>query len=139
MSDPKLLKPDLYAAIGTAALPGRPSLLGGECTCGHVFFPMQHYGCEQCGRFGDALSTRALSGSGRILALARVHLHMGKDRQAPFTIASIALDDGPVVRTLLEPGRESDASAGARVWTTLTQTSLVDGTPVVDLRFTLHQ
>ena len=133
----ELLKPGLYSPSGTAACPGHPSLTGGSCSCGHVFFPMQTYGCERCGRFGDALTPRQLSGRGRIMALATVHLHAGKGRIAPFTIVTIALEDGPVVRTLLDSESEADARPEEPVVTKLVPIVKDDGKTVLDLRFSL--
>src|SRR5580693_3683451 len=103
MATPPLLKPGLYRAEGVAGGLDHPALLGGVCgTCGYVFFPLQHYGCERCG--GLDLRPKVLSGAGRLLASARVHLHPGKGREAPFTVGAIALDDGPIVRGLIEEG-----------------------------------
>ncbi len=134
----ELLKPGLYDAKGTAALPGNPSLLGGRCNCGHVFFPMQNYGCEKCGASADHLKPHRLAGSGKILALATVHLHAGKGRQAPFTVATIALDDGPTVRTLLDQASERDAKPGLAVVTKLIDVPREDGPALLDLRFALR-
>ena len=102
------LKPELYEEGEEGAI----WLSGGACECGHVFFPWQTFGCEVCGRHGEDLHPRRLSGSGSIVASATVHLHAGKGRQAPFDVCVVKLDDGPVVRTLLasvgdppQPGR----------------------------------
>ena len=130
---PSLLKPNLYRAEGSDDDPAHPALLGGMCTCGYVFFPMQNYGCERCGR--TALSPRALSGRGELLASARVHLHGGKTRQAPFTVGSIALEDGPIVRTLLA-GDEVSLHPGAQMVTTLVPVIDAEGAERLDLRFT---
>ena len=65
----------LFIDTGTDAVPDRPALVGGRCVCGYVFFPMQTYGCEKCGRFGNDLKEVRLSGRGRLLAFAQVHLH----------------------------------------------------------------
>ncbi|MDP1840304.1 MAG: OB-fold domain-containing protein [Reyranella sp.] len=89
----QLLKPTLYTPAG--------ALLGGRCTCGHVFFPMQTHGCEVCGRYGADLQPMTLSGRGKLLSATIVHLHADKARATPFTIGKIALAEGPVVRTLL--------------------------------------
>jgi hypothetical protein len=127
------LKPGLYRAEGTEAAPGHPALLGGACAaCGHVFFPMQRYGCELCG--SRELQPRVLSGAGRLLASARVHLHAGKGREAPFTVGSIQLDDGPIVRTLLVEDAPP-AAPGARMATTLAAVTDAEGAPRLDLRF----
>ncbi|HEY4171128.1 MAG TPA: OB-fold domain-containing protein [Reyranella sp.] len=94
-----LLKPSLYTPAAT--------LLGGRCTCGHVFFPMQTHGCEVCGRHGADLQPMTLSGRGMLLSSTVVHLHADKARPTPFTIGKVALAEGPVVRTLLvDPVRE---------------------------------
>ena len=127
-----LLKPALYRAEGSAKVPGHPALLGGVCACGYVFFPLQHYGCERCG--GLDLRPKALSGTGRLLASARVHLHQGKGREAPFTVGAIALDDGPIVRGLIE---DDDVALrpGDRMVTTLAPATDPESAPRLDLRF----
>ena len=128
----ELLKPALYRSEGSTADPSHPALLGGACTCGYVFFPMQSFGCERCGRID--VKARALTGHGRLLASARVHLHAGKHRQAPFTVGSIALEDGPIVRTILidddKAFRPGDAVAA-----TLVEVHDAEGNPKRDLRF----
>lgn len=131
-----LLKPALYQPEGTQAQPDHPALLGGACVCGYVFFPLQRYGCEKCGSL--ELSPRTLSGTGRLLASARVHLHAGKGREAPFTAGSVALDDGPIVRTLIE-GDEGGLRPGARMVTALAPVHDADGAPRLDLRFVLDR
>lgn len=39
MTEPRLLMPQLYDGGSP------PALQGGVCDCGHVFFPLQAYGC----------------------------------------------------------------------------------------------
>ena len=127
-----LLKPALYC---TSDDDTPPALLGGRCTCGYIFFPMQTYGCEKCGRYGEALASQALSSEGRLLASATVHIHMGKDRVAPFVVGSIILDDGLIVRTLViedgEPLSLGDRMTGILVPVRLDET----GEEFVDFRF----
>lgn len=77
---------------------------------------MQHYGCEQCGADKEWLKGYELRGTGTLLAAAMVHMHKGENRRAPFVVASVRLDEGPVVRTLLEHSPEQPTPApGARV------------------------
>lgn len=144
MSETQLLKPALYAAEGTASVPDHPSLKGGKCQCGYVFFPAQTYGCEMCGRIGDALQPVALSGRGTLIALATVHIHASrtptqnvdvKAHQAPFTVGSIKLDDGPTVRTLLAGVDEKALKPGHKMVTTLIPVG-ADAKSILDLRFT---
>lgn len=127
-----LLKPALYTTEGTASVPGHPALVGGACECGYVFFPLQTIGCEKCG--SRQVTPRALSGSGRVIAAARVHLHAGKGREAPFTVVSVMLEDGPIVRTLFVDGVQP-AAAGQRAVTRLVPVADASGAEKLDLRF----
>lgn len=130
------LKPELYT-VPTEGSDALAQLRGGRCACGHVFFPMQTYGCEVCGRTGDALQPALLDGRGTLVASARVLLHAAKDRQAPFVIASIKLADGPVVRTLLAEDSTERMPIGTPLQTCLVEVGRTDsGQALVDLRFT---
>jgi uncharacterized OB-fold protein len=145
MSAPDLLKPLLYSAEGTAKASDAPSLKGGKCSaCGYVFFPLQAYGCEVCGQTGEALQPHALSGTGTLVASAKVHIHNPrapakdngvKPHEAPFTIGSIKLDDGPTVRTLLVDVDEAALRPGQRMVTRLVSVASGDR-EILDLRFT---
>jgi uncharacterized OB-fold protein len=95
---------------------------------------MQHYGCENCG--SQDLVEASLSGRGRLVAFARVHMHMAPDRPAPFTVGSVVTDDGAVVRALIDPGSE-DALRPDAVMTTRLVTETRDGRGAHDLRFGL--
>jgi len=114
-----LLKPDLYTDA--------PALKGGRCVCGAVFFPMQSYGCETCGR--TEVSPFELKGQGALVASATVHLHNGKNREAPFTIVAVKLADGPMVRALLDGPPNDDLKPGTAM------NAVLAGEPA-DLRFT---
>ncbi len=111
----KTLNDHLYQADGTDDAPALPSLSGGECRCGYVFFPWQTYGCERCGLSGDALRPKRLTGKGTLRAKATVHRHRDnraltdvQPRVAPFTIGVVDLVDGPTIRVVLD---ESDGPA----------------------------
>ena len=127
-----LLKPDLYES----GVNDTPLLRGGRCECGHVFFPMQTFGCERCGRSGAALQPLSLAGRGRLRSAATVHIHADEKRKTPFVIGTIALDDGPIVRTLLlDPPADRDAP-GTRVEAMLVPIETVEsGQHALDLRF----
>jgi len=129
----KLLKPTLYVAQDDAGQSGRPALLGRSCTCGHVFFPPQDYGCEKCGSFGSALAPRRLAGAGTLVSWATVHMHARAYPVAPFVVGKIALDDGPVVRALLRVPSEDGLHAGLPVQATLAAVGDAEGH--VDLWF----
>jgi uncharacterized OB-fold protein len=125
-----LLKPALYAR-------GEPTpvLLGGRCVCGHVFFPMQAFGCERCGQFGEALQPTPLRGHGRLRAAATVHVHADEKRPTPFTVGTIALDDGPIIRTLLLDAPPDHAAPGTEVEALFVEVDTADGGKALDLRF----
>jgi uncharacterized OB-fold protein len=118
MEETKPPKPALFQREGTAQAPNNHALLGGECSdCGYVFFPMRTYGCERCG--GINLAARALTGRGRVLTRATVHEHHGPGRTAPFTVAAVLTEDGPMVRAVLDPATENEIEIGSMVVTTL--------------------
>lgn len=87
---------------------GPPRLRGQKCRmCGRVAFPPNPYGCEKCGAPGDMLEDHALAGTGRIVAFATTAHANRPDLEVPYTVASIALDDGPVIRSLMSDGTGS--------------------------------
>jgi uncharacterized OB-fold protein len=92
-----LLKPELYSEDRSGD--DDVVLNGGRCGCGHVFFPFQAYGCERCG--STELTSMRMRGRGTLVASVTVHMHARPERKAPFSVASIRLDDGPVLRALL--------------------------------------
>ncbi|MGY3696506.1 putative OB-fold protein [Bradyrhizobium sp. USDA 3240] len=133
----KILKPGLYSAASNDQAGATARLKGGRCRCGYVFFPMQTYGCERCGSHGDALTPCELSADGTLLAEATVHLHADKNRPTPFTIVKVALDDGPVIRTLLAED-SAPVAPGRRVTGRLTAVGQSEsGETVLDLRFSI--
>ena len=131
-----LLKPSLYAQRDAVRDVHRPVLLGGRCECGHTFFPMQCFGCERCGRAGDVLRAVDLQARGTLISAATVHVHADQKRPAPFVIGTIALDEGPVIRTILV-GTPSDAQTpGTRVEAVLRPIATAgENDTALDLRF----
>ncbi|MCW8194550.1 hypothetical protein F6455_07105 [Proteobacteria bacterium 005FR1] len=135
-----LLKPELYSAHdGHAEAGARCFLKGGCCRCGFIFFPMQRYGCEQCGADGEWLESYELRGTGTLVAAAMVHMHKGENRRAPFVVVSVKLDEGPVVRTLLEHSPEQPVpEPGSRVEAFLASSENTAESSSLDLRFRLR-
>jgi len=133
MSDRRAAHPGLYPAEGS-----RPPLYGQRCSaCSRVTFPPNPYGCEVCGAAAESLETQELAGSGTLRAFATVHLHPGMGGiQAPFTVASIALDDGPSIRATLTCPTDEALSVGDRVHSVLVpQGTDGEGNETVELRF----
>lgn len=129
--------PPLFRAQGTPAVPGHPALLGGRCRhCGGLFFPMQQHGCEFCG--ATDLEEQALGGRGTLISLARVNLHASADRPTPFTVGAILLDEGVVVRALLDAQVAEALRPGDSVVTQLIEDTRAGRGPH-DLRFGKEQ
>ena len=92
-----------------------PALLGGRCSCGHVFFPPQRMGCDVCGAAGEAIEISELAASGVLQAFATVHRQTRPGGTSPLIVGVVALDDGPVVEVVLDAADESALSVGRRV------------------------
>lgn len=91
-----------------------PVLTGTTCTvCGRVAFPWQSFGCERCGAHSDEVHDSRLSGSGTVLTGLTVHEHPNRDLPLPAVVATIQLDEGPVIRALLREAAEPGAPVAA--------------------------
>lgn len=117
-----------------------PLLAASTCeVCNTVAFPPMTIGCEVCGALSDQLTATTIAAAGTLHSIATVHLHHGKDIEAPFTIAEIKLDDGPLIRATLTDVVEVDA-IGQRVEAQWVQTRTDDeGHATVEPRFALHR
>jgi len=82
----------------------------------------------------DQLLASPFTGTGVIQSTATVHRYQGTDITAPFTIAAIVLDEGPLVNGVLAD--RTSAKIGAAVTATTTTTTR-DGSDVAELRFTV--
>jgi uncharacterized protein len=122
---------NLYSATDQPALNGMRC-----CACGYVFFPPQNYGCESCGAAAEHLEPRSLKGEGLLSSFATVHLHQGKDIEAPFTVGVIVLDDGPAVRAILTKESNAGLKIGDRMRAVLIAAADDEsGAPANELRF----
>jgi uncharacterized protein len=101
--------PELYTVDET----GAPTLTGVIDPDGHVSYPFQRFGSEVTGAYGDRLTPIALAGTGTVTARAEVQHHPAGDLPTPFTVAAIALDEGPLIRGLLVDG--ASVAVGERV------------------------
>lgn len=89
-------------------------LLGGSCCrCGYNFFPMQAYGCEQCG--STELVERKFAARGKLASHAVVYVHPDPNLPPPFTIGSIELDSGVTVRAIVDEAPDAGLRVGERV------------------------
>ena len=77
-----------------------------------------------------------MRGCGRLHSYATVHLHQGKDIEAPFTVGLIVLDDGPAIRSLLTNRTDDGLTIGDRMNSVLVAAGTdPDGNEMVELRF----
>lgn len=116
-----------------------PRFAASTCAaCGTVSFPAMTVGCEVCGAPEDQLADTPIAAAGTLHSVATVHLHRGKDIKAPFTMAEVKLDDGPLIRATLLDLVEVDA-IGQRVEAQWVQTHTDDeGVAIVEPRFALR-
>lgn len=104
--------PTLYGPL----LSGELSIFGQRCgACGKVSFPRQPYGCETCGSAGQTLVAEDLRPDGELVSFALIHRHFGKDILAPFVMAEVRLDSGPMLRCALDVRSDKGLKVGARV------------------------
>lgn len=109
-----MAKSPLHPGLYDPALE-HPELHGTACAkCRSVFFPPITLGCEKCGAPPDQLQATSIAAKGSLHSIATVHMHGGKDMQAPFTIAEVQLDDGPLIRAVMS-GPATAADIGSRV------------------------
>jgi hypothetical protein len=99
-----------------------------------VYFPPLTIGCEACGATAEYLIPIPVGASGTVHSLAQVHVHRGQP-PAPFTIAEIRLDDGPLIRGTL--GGDADririGDAVRAIWAVVAAQD--DGDEVVEPAF----
>jgi hypothetical protein len=95
-----------------------PLLNGTRCSsCGQVSFPPIAIGCDVCGALEESLEPESLDAGGVVHSIAVVHLHRG-ELAAPFEIAEIQLDSGPLIRGMLSRDAPDVAIGGtvSAVW-----------------------
>ena len=79
---------------------GRPQLLGVECPACHTRFATKRVICLECGHRG--MDECRLSPFGTIQTFTIIHqTPKGSVMEAPYAIAQVQLDDGPIVATAI--------------------------------------
>ena len=94
-----------------------PVLNGTRCArCGRVAFPPIAIGCDVCGATEDLLEPTTLEARGVLHSIATVHLHHGGPA-APFALAEIQLDSGPLIRAMAsDTGEVAIGTVVSAVW-----------------------
>ncbi len=124
-------QPELYAPSADS-----PRLRGTACSrCGRVSFPPLTLGCDACGAPESCLEPVSLATTGRVHSIATVHRHRGEP-PAPFTVAEVRLDAGPLVRAMVATGAAHELRVGDQVrgvWQTVRVDD--DGNDIVEPSF----
>jgi uncharacterized protein len=84
-------------------------------SCGLVAVPPEPIGCERCGTPAVAMAHTTVPSTGAVTAHAVVHHHARPQPPTPFVVVEVALDAGPVVRSLLLDAGPAGVAIGARV------------------------
>jgi uncharacterized OB-fold protein len=112
-----------------------PELLGGRCTCGHLFFPPHRYGCEVCGGGEESITIVKLPSRGEIKSFAVTRLQNRYDGKGPLIVGEVLLDDGPCVVSVIDCLDENDLTVGLRVSGKLVPAGEEGGRAIVDFVF----
>ncbi|MCC6434847.1 MAG: hypothetical protein IT196_07455 [Acidimicrobiales bacterium] len=83
--------------------------------CGLVAVPPEPIGCERCGAAAATMEHTFVPAAGSVTACAVVHHHVAPEPPTPFVVVEIALDAGPVVRSLLRGASPDTVVIGGRV------------------------
>jgi uncharacterized OB-fold protein len=112
-----------------------PELLGGSCTCGHLFFPPHRYGCEVCGGDEGRISIVKMPARGVIKSYAVAHLQNRPAGRGPLVVGEVLLDAGPCVTAVLDSRDENKLTVGGRVSGKLVSVGEESGRVIVDCVF----
>ncbi|GAA1847661.1 Zn-ribbon domain-containing OB-fold protein [Microbacterium koreense] len=93
----KSAEPALY----DVADDGAAILFGARDRAGYISFPFQELGSLESGDHGSDLTRVPLSGHGTVRASATVWRHNDPTVEVPYTVASISLDEGPLIRGVM--------------------------------------
>jgi uncharacterized OB-fold protein len=123
-------EPGLYDVSGEP-----PLLTGTRCShCAQVSFPPLTIGCDRCGVGEEFLELVQLEATGLVHSIATVHFHHGEPA-APFAVAEVALDSGPLIRALVA-GDAHELAIGDRASAVWVVTGVDDtGNETVEPRF----
>jgi len=93
----------------------RYQLIGTKCTtCGNVFYPPK-YLCPVCRKEGK-LEDIKLKKTGKIITFSIVRsAPSGFEKEAPYPVAIIELDDGPKLTSQIVDWKEEDLKIGRKV------------------------
>lgn len=101
-------------------IPQRYNLMGNQCgSCGHAYFPPRE-ACPYCRRKSlGKMKEIKLSGKGEVLTYTIIYVGPEEfDKQTPYPVAIIKLDEGPKVTAQIVDCDIKDVKIGMRVQST---------------------
>jgi len=114
----------------------KPSLLGGRCSCGYLFFPPHRFGCEACGAAPEAINIIEIETRGVLKSFAASHRQTRTDVPSPLIFGLVLLDIGLAVMTTIHVEDENKLAIGQRVHGLLVPCGQDDqGRTIVDCLF----
>ena len=96
-------------------IPSRYRLEGTKCeTCGTHYFPPRAV-CPKCRRRGKIVK-HTFKGEGKIVSYSTIYVGAkGFERQVPYVLAIVELDEGPRLTAQIVDAKEKDVNIGDRV------------------------
>lgn len=96
-------------------IPERYRMIGTKCSaCGTMYFP-KRYVCTRCRRKGR-MEEKQLKGNGEVYSYTVVHVPPdGFEYSAPYVLAIIKLDEGPMITGQITDIDPQEAKIGLRV------------------------
>lgn len=127
----RLLRPHRYAADSARGI----VLKGGKCACGYVSFPRAVGNCPGCNNHARGGTPWDISAAGTLVACSELEVHRSETFSGCFVVATIKLDDGPIIRSVVNEKLDA-VPLGARMVGSLVPAAVTqEGWPVFDLRF----
>ena len=102
-------------------IPQRYSLVGNKCkSCSKVYFPPRE-SCPDCRRKSmGKMEEHKLDGKGEIISYTIIHVGPEEfEKQAPYPLAIIKLDEGPQITAQIVDCEISDVKIGMKVESTI--------------------
>lgn len=128
MAAPTLRHPALIE-LGTGS--SAPRLRVRRCSCGHVQFPLQTFGCERCGASAEQGAETSVPARGVLIGVATVFAHT--KLPTPYAVGRVLFEDGFALDARLDGG---ELSIGQRVHGRLVTSRDERAGELLDLVFT---
>jgi uncharacterized OB-fold protein len=114
----------------------RPSLLGGLCSCGYLFFPPHRFGCESCGAAPSSIHSTEIDARGVLKSFAAFHRKTHSYSSSSLIFGLVLLNSGLTIITKIQAEDETKLAIGQKVQGLLVPCGQDDqGQTIVDCLF----